>query len=552
MPKIVLNSKRGTIRLSHVGQKGPKGDKGDAGEKGEKGDSLTFDKLTPAQKAELKGEPGKDGKSAYQVWLDKGNTGTESDFITSLKGPRGEKGQKGDAGTPGAKGDRGLPGERGPQGNVGATGAKGETGEKGRDGREVQFQVSATNIQWKYKEEAIWRDLIALASLKGPQGAKGNPGTDGREIECRLSGDWVQWHYKGDSTWRNLVSKLELKGLKGDKGDAFKYSDFTQAQLEALRGPKGERGEPGTTDYNQLTNKPDLTLKADKFYVDNQDTALRKKIETDLDGKANKSGDTFTGDITVSKTDPVINLAGKNTYALIAGSTGRFGVWNKTKATTPLKVEEAAPDAALTLSETTVEFKVPSIKIGGISSLYGTGQPNGVISAPPGSTYTDTAVTCGAVKWIKMWGIGNTGWTVMYGDTGWRDIKSLLDTFWDNTSNIQLRRIGKTVYLRSSGLKVGDNPTGGRYVIKQLFPGKDDMPLGFRYAGWGRAQGLVIINTRSSDDIGSVYSYRAAHDFAVRGIPGTGDWTKGESCSFNLSYVTENDWPTTLPGGVSG
>lgn len=101
--------------------------------------------------------------------------------------------------------------------------------------------------------------------------------------------------------------------------------------------------------------------------------------------------------------------------------------------------------------------------------------------------------------------------------------------------------------MRSSGLKVGDNPTSGRYVIKQLFPGKDDMPLGFRYGGWGRAQGFAIINTRSSDDIGSVYSYRATHDFAVRGIPGTGDWTKGDSCSFNMSYVTENDWPTTLP-----
>ena len=541
MPKIVLNSKRGTIRLSHVGQKGPKGDKGDTGEKGEKGDSLTFDKLTPAQKAELKGEPGKDGKSAYQVWLDKGNTGTESDFITSLKGPRGEKGQKGDAGTPGAKGDRGLPGERGPQGNVGATGAKGDPGEKGRDGREVQFQVSATNIQWKYKEEAIWRDLIALASLKGPQGAKGDAGTPGREIECRLSGDWVQWHYKGDSTWNNLVSKQELKGAKGDKGDAFKYSDFTQAQLEALRGPKGDKGEPGVTQ--------DISGKADKFYVDNQDTALRKKIETDLDGKANKAGDTFTGDITVSKTDPVVNLVGKNVYALISGSTGRFGVWNKTKSTLPLRIEETAPDGALTIWENTTEVKTQSLKVNDVSHLYGTGQPNGRIAAPPGSTYTDTAVTCGAVKWVKMWGTGNTGWTVTYGDTGWRDIKALLDPFWDSTSNIQLRRIGKIVYLRSSSLKVGDNPTRAHSAVKQLLLDKNGMPLGFRYNSWGRAHTSVIINAGGDDQIGSMYSYRAAHDFAIRGVPGTGDWTKGDSCSFNLSYVTENDWPTVLPGG---
>nr|DAR37430.1 MAG TPA: collagen triple helix repeat protein [Caudoviricetes sp.] len=132
------------------------------------------------------------------------------------------------------------------------------------------------------------------------------------------------------------------------------------------------------------------------------------------------------------------------------------------------------------------------------------------------------------------------------GDTGWRDIKALLDPFWDSTSNIQLRRINKVVYLRSSGLKVGDNPTGARSANKQIFSGKDDMPLGFRNSGWGTAHALVNIG---SIQLGAIYSYRAAHDLTIRGVPGTGNWTKGDSCAFNLSYVTENDWPTVLPGG---
>lgn len=34
-----------------------------------------------------KGEKGNDGKSAYQTWLDLGNSGTEQDFINSLKAP---------------------------------------------------------------------------------------------------------------------------------------------------------------------------------------------------------------------------------------------------------------------------------------------------------------------------------------------------------------------------------------------------------------------------------------------------------------------------------
>lgn len=39
------------------------------------------------------------GKSAYQTWLDLGNTGTEQDFIKSLKGAKGDKGDVTDIGT---------------------------------------------------------------------------------------------------------------------------------------------------------------------------------------------------------------------------------------------------------------------------------------------------------------------------------------------------------------------------------------------------------------------------------------------------------------------
>ena len=34
---------------------------------------------------------GKDGKSAYEIWLEQGNTGTEEEFIQSLIGKDGEK-----------------------------------------------------------------------------------------------------------------------------------------------------------------------------------------------------------------------------------------------------------------------------------------------------------------------------------------------------------------------------------------------------------------------------------------------------------------------------
>ncbi|MFT4076836.1 MAG: hypothetical protein QM647_15025 [Asticcacaulis sp.] len=41
---------------------------------------------------------GAPGRSAYQLWLDAGNEGTEADYIASLKGDKGDKGDTGAAG----------------------------------------------------------------------------------------------------------------------------------------------------------------------------------------------------------------------------------------------------------------------------------------------------------------------------------------------------------------------------------------------------------------------------------------------------------------------
>ena len=264
------------------------------------------------------------------------------------------------------------------------------------------------------------------------------------------------------------------------------------------------------------------------------DISDNAELTAALDKKANKSGDTLTGIIrsTVNAL-PFIHERATQNVGFGLNIEGAPTIYNNTNNKNLVRISP------------TGNF----VKILNVGHFYGTGQPNGRITAPAGSTYTDTDVTCGAVKWIKMWGTGNTGWTVLYGDTGWRDIKSLLDTFWDNTSNIQLRRINKVVYLRSNGLKVGDNPTGAHSALKTLFPGKDDMPLGFRNAGWGTCHAAVNIG---GTQLGAIYSSRGAHDFSIRAVPGVGNWTKGETCSFNLSYVTENDWPTVLPGGVSG
>lgn len=64
-----------------------------------------------------KGLPGEKGKSVYDIWLDAGNTGTEEDFINSIKGGIGLQGPKGDKGESGLKGEKGDTGEQGPKGD---------------------------------------------------------------------------------------------------------------------------------------------------------------------------------------------------------------------------------------------------------------------------------------------------------------------------------------------------------------------------------------------------------------------------------------------------
>ena len=54
------------------------------------------------------GYQGSDGKSAYQVWLEAGNTGTEEDYLNSLKGADGEPGKQGEKGEDGEKGSDGI------------------------------------------------------------------------------------------------------------------------------------------------------------------------------------------------------------------------------------------------------------------------------------------------------------------------------------------------------------------------------------------------------------------------------------------------------------
>lgn len=94
------------------------------------------------------GPRGPEGKDAYSVAVKNGFSGSEEEWLKSLKGeqgPKGDEGQQGPMGPQGPKGDKGDTGERGSQGVAGPQGPQGPEGERGRDGANGQDGLNGVN-----------------------------------------------------------------------------------------------------------------------------------------------------------------------------------------------------------------------------------------------------------------------------------------------------------------------------------------------------------------------------------------------------------------------
>ena len=164
---------------------------------------------------------------------------------------------------------------------------------------------------------------------------------------------------------------------------------------------------------------------------------------------------------------------------------------------------------------------------------YGTGSPEGVVTAPVGTYYTDTAITNGALRWAKKAGAGNTGWQVVEGDTGWRDVRTLLLNGWTATI-FQLRRRNDTVMAKINSL------SGNATWLNVM-----NAPTGFHMA-----QATYPLG-RESQLTGNMVAF--ACSFGVLGSNWTkmidGTWNSAlYSLVMDFDYQTEQAWPTTLPG----
>ena len=90
-----------------------KGDKGEKGNTGAKGNP---------------GQDGAEGKSAYAIAVEHGYEDSEEKWLLSLKGEKGDTGERGEKGDTGDRGLQGVPGEKGEKGDAGVAGKDGTDG----------------------------------------------------------------------------------------------------------------------------------------------------------------------------------------------------------------------------------------------------------------------------------------------------------------------------------------------------------------------------------------------------------------------------------------
>ena len=186
--------------------------------------------------------------------------------------------------------------------------------------------------------------------------------------------------------------------------------------------------------------------------------------------------------------------------------------------------------------------------------IHGTGMPNGKVTAPIGTTYVDTAVTNGALKWIKESGDGDRGWKVFTGDTGWRNLNMSSKL---SGSTLHVRRVNNVVTYKFGGLEwgwFGIVRRGGQGYFSQNTDNErncyilrhDGVPLGFR-----TPNSLIgpIYNDRGVT-YGTWYigSPADANHLRFQFLdPVPTDRDIGDIRVSSISYYTDDEWPSVLP-----
>lgn len=318
------------------------------------------------------------------------------------------------------------------------------------------------------------------------------------------------------------ISNAEIDEIKSslnkkiDKNETpFKSTSFTRVE-----------------DYLNNTNEHIRYENFGRLYTDTFGNHLvvsggRKtvKFETLLYTVGSSLPDAYEPDFEFSEGDNIKFITTRNIHDYLPRNTGDTG--NTTALDNRLKVLEAKN-----------------------WEIHGRGMPNGVVTAPVGTTYVDEAVTNGALKWIKKSGTGNTGWEVLIGDTGWKILPSVSKL---GNSFVKIRRVNNVVSYQFGGLSWGwfgiVRRGGAGYVLQ----GSDRERNCYIIQNGGIPTGYRA----EASLIGNIYNDKGV-SYGTWYLGGNGDYNQlrfqftdpvptdrdiGDIRISSISYLTSDPWP---------
>lgn len=344
---------------------------------------------------------------------------------------------------------------------------------------------------------ATKQELQNIALTPGPKGDKGETGERGPI---------------GPQGPQGLQGIQGLTGPKGDAGERGPQGDTGPKGADGLQGPIGPQGLQG---------------------------------ERGQDGQAGPRGERGEqGPIGQTGPQGPIGLTGPK------GADG-VGIPQKLTLTGNTLVLSDGGGSVTLPSQTATNTPTGQVNE---YEIHGTGMPNGKVVAPVGTTYVDTAVTNGALKWIKRSGAGNQGWEVLTGDTGWRtlNIKSKL-----GNSFLKVRRKNDLVTYQFGGLSwgwfgvvrrggVGYEAQGSDKERNCYILGLSGVPQGFR----SEASLIGSIYNDKGTPYGTWYLGGYGDSNMLRfqfTDPVPTDRDIGDIRVSSISYLTSEPWPGVLP-----
>lgn len=190
----------------------------------------------------------------------------------------------------------------GPKGDTGSTGSTGSTGAAGPANSLSVGSVTTGSTAAVTITGSAPSQVVSFVIPPGPQGPQGN---DGGLVEYQTTATHIQWRYVGGTTWTNLVALSAITGPAGPSGS----TNLSDAAPSAL----------GTAASGTST----LASRADHVHATPAISAI-SGLQTALDGKAGTTHTHTASQITdfatqAAKYGPVTSVNGSTGAVTVTG-----------------------------------------------------------------------------------------------------------------------------------------------------------------------------------------------------------------------------------------